>query len=97
MKKIFLIISYIMVFIPYLFAQKADSLQSSNNLTPRDSIFLEYMDVFISQLREPEYKLYPTTNMWTFLKLNTATGQIWQVQYSINGDRFQYKLDINRD
>lgn len=94
MKKIFLIISYIMVFIPYLFAQKADSLQSSNNLTPRDSIFLEYMDVFISQLREPEYKLYPTTNMWTFLKLNTATGQIWQVQYSINGDRFQYKLDI---
>ena len=86
--------SFIMVFIPSLFAQKVDSLQSINILTPRDSLFLEYMDVFINQLREPKYKLYPTTNMWTFLKLNTATGQIWQVQYSLNDDkRFEYILD----
>lgn len=31
------------------------------------------------------YKLYPTKNMWTFIKLNTSNGQIWQVQFSING------------
>lgn len=23
--------------------------------------------------------------MWTFIKLNTSNGQIWQVQFSING------------
>lgn len=32
--------------------------------------------------------------MWTFLKLNTATGQIWQVQYSMDDNkRFEYVLD----
>ena len=28
------------------------------------------------------FKLYPTFNMWTFLKLDTQTGLITQVQYS---------------
>ena len=30
------------------------------------------------------YKLYPTKNMWTFIKLNTSNGQMWQVQFGIN-------------
>ena len=30
------------------------------------------------------YRLYPTTNMWTFLKLNTEDRRIWQVQYSLD-------------
>lgn len=29
------------------------------------------------------YELYPTQNKWTFLKLDTKTGKIWQVQYSL--------------
>lgn len=28
------------------------------------------------------YKLYPTVNIWTFLKLDTRTGKVWQVQWS---------------
>ena len=36
---------------------------------------------------EPMYKLYPTTNNWNFLKLNTADGRIWIVQYAINPNR----------
>ena len=32
------------------------------------------------------YKLYRTENMWTFLKLDTCTGRVWQVQYAINED-----------
>ena len=36
------------------------------------------------------YELYPTQNIYTFLKLNTKTGQITQLQYSINSDdRFE--------
>ncbi len=31
------------------------------------------------------YKLYPTKNMWTFLKLNTRNGQLWQVQFDVSG------------
>ena len=43
----------------------------------------------------PTYKLYPTENMWNFLKLNTATGQISIVQYTVNDDdkRFEYALN----
>ena len=32
------------------------------------------------------FKLFPTQNMWTFIKLNTRNGQMWQVQYDTKGD-----------
>lgn len=41
------------------------------------------------------YKLYPTHNMWTFLKLNTANGKLWQVQYSVEGDQYRYETILN--
>lgn len=37
-------------------------------------------------LNVERYKLYPTKNMWNFIKLDTRTGVITQVQYDINGD-----------
>jgi len=41
------------------------------------------------------YQLFPTENMWTFLKLNTRNGQIWQVQYDIEGEnRFEVYLNF---
>ncbi len=41
------------------------------------------------------YKLFPTQNMWTFLKLDTQTGQMWQVQYSVNDDKERFEYDLN--
>ena len=32
------------------------------------------------------YLLFPTTNIWTFLKLDTRNGKIWQVHYDTKGD-----------
>ena len=29
------------------------------------------------------YQLFPTQNMWNFIKLNTRTGQMWQVQFDV--------------
>jgi hypothetical protein len=29
------------------------------------------------------YRLFETTNIWTFVLLDTATGRAWQVQYSL--------------
>lgn len=29
------------------------------------------------------YKLFPTENLWTFIKLDTRNGRMWQVQYSL--------------
>lgn len=39
------------------------------------------------------YELYPTQNMWIFLKLDTATGRIWMVQYSLNENRMEVILN----
>ena len=65
-----------------LFAQeiKPDSLQSS--LSEKD--ILTYIALHAKS--EENYKMYPTENMWTFLKLDTRTGKVWQVQYSVNSD-----------
>ena len=38
------------------------------------------------QKDEPRYKLFETTNMWTFIQLDTATGRMWQIQYVVDGD-----------
>jgi hypothetical protein len=32
------------------------------------------------------YKLFQTENMWTFIKLNTRNGKMWQVQFDVQGD-----------
>ena len=41
------------------------------------------------------YKLYPTSNMWTFLKLDTRNGKIWQVQFSVKGDDYRFESPLN--
>ena len=63
-------------------------------LSPKDSLTFGYLDIFRSQLREPAYELHPTQNAWNFLKLNTATGGVTIVQFSLeSGKRFEYELD----
>ena len=39
------------------------------------------------------FLLYPTTNIYTFLKLDTRTGKIWQVQYSMDENEFETTLN----
>ena len=41
------------------------------------------------------YKLYPTTNMWTFLELDTATGLMWQIQYDVYDEDKRFKIVLN--
>ena len=42
------------------------------------------------------YILYPTDNMWTFLKLDTRNGKIWQIQFDIEGNnRIQVELNTS--
>ena len=41
------------------------------------------------------YRLLPTQNMWTFIKLNTRNGLMLQVQYDVNGsNRFETYLNL---
>lgn len=39
------------------------------------------------------YLLYPTINIYTFLKLDTRNGKIWQVQYSMDDNEFEVILN----
>jgi len=65
-----------------IFAQeiKSDSLYLSLN----EKDYLAYIALHAKS--EENYKMYPTENMWTFLKLDTRSGKVWQVQYSVNSD-----------
>ncbi len=41
------------------------------------------------------YKLFPTQNYWTFLKLNTSTGEVWQVHFAIDDDNARGTVPLN--
>jgi hypothetical protein len=43
----------------------------------------------------PNFKLYPTANMWTFLKLDTRSGVIRQVQFSVEGSDKRFETYLN--
>lgn len=40
------------------------------------------------------FVLYPTTNIYTFLKLDTRNGKIWQLQYSMDESE-EFEVNIN--
>jgi hypothetical protein len=41
------------------------------------------------------FRLFPTQNMWNFIKLDTRNGKMWQVQYSMKKDsRFETHLNL---
>lgn len=43
------------------------------------------------------YKLFPTSNMWSFLKLDTRNGRIWRVQFSVKGSDYRYEESISSE
>ncbi len=67
---------------------RLDSLVQINNA------WLEQIELDNSLKRK--YKLYPTENIYTFLKLDTKTGRIEQVQWSLNS-REECIVTINND
>lgn len=75
------------------------SLVSCDNKNAEQNIqMLEQLNAIKLQVQAQNntFKLYPTKNMWTFLELNTATGQIWIVQWSTKDEKqFRYTLDDN--
>ena len=44
---------------------------------------------------QPTFQLYPTQNMWNFIKLNTVNGKMWIVQYSIEKDENRFETVLN--
>ena len=55
-----------------------------------------YGQSYANQSNNPDivYELFPTQNIWTFLKLNTRDGRIAIVQFDVNkSNRMEYDLN----
>ena len=57
------------------------------------------VQVFPQSASEPKegasYKLFPTVNMWTFIKLDTRNGRLWQVQFSVENADYRYESPLS--
>lgn len=67
------------------YEQKVDSLLSQiDTLIMINNQLLEHIDIDLSL--KNRYKLYPTDNLYTLLELDSKTGRIKQVQWSLDSD-----------
>lgn len=41
------------------------------------------------------YQLFPTQNFWTFIKLDTRNGKMWQVHFTVTNDGIQGEFILN--
>lgn len=66
-------------------AQEADSLKTKGEYptVKLDSLTMEYIDAIYERvgMSMPRFKLFKTDNIYNLIKLDTATGRTWQVQY----------------
>lgn len=77
------------------YEQKVDSLLSQiDTLIMINNQLLEHIDIDLSL--KNRYKLYPTENIYTFLQLDTKTGMIEQVQWSLESKN-EGSVSINTD
>ncbi len=49
------------------------------------------------QAESPIYQLFPTENYWTFIKLDTRNGKMWQVHFTISADGYEGELLLNSE
>ena len=77
------------------YEQKVDSLLSQiDTLIMINNQLLEHIDIDLSL--KNRYKLYPTDNLYTLLELDSKTGRIKQVQWSLDSDS-EGTFTINND
>ena len=51
--------------------------------------------VEIQPIEVPIYKLFPTQNYWTFIKLDTRNGKMWQVHFTISNEGNEGEVILN--
>lgn len=95
MKKLLLIPLFMLLGMSSVIGQTRDA-----NLARIDStishIQTDISDILIHLDLKQRYKLYPTENIYTFLQLDTRTGKIDQVQWSLDREK-EGSVSINKD
>ncbi|ASO05388.1 hypothetical protein [Arenibacter algicola] len=77
----------------FFIRSQGQTLQDSTSTTLQTEKQFEIQQV-VQQVEVPNYQLFPTTNTWALIKLNTRNGKIWQVHFSISND-FEGELSLN--
>lgn len=90
MKKVVLTVVIMLCVTPVFSQTKQTTLRNDSTLIRIDSLlqannaWLEHIELDLSL--KQRYKLYQTENIYTFLQLDTKTGMIEQVQWSLDSD-----------
>lgn len=79
---------------PATTVQKTSEVAKIDSLLQECRKLREDISVYSSMSR---YKLYPTENIYNFLMLDTESGQIWQIQWTIDGENEGVVTINNRD
>ena len=89
---------FVLFFIFFVFSINGYSQSTKNSVCDSTLIYitkqLEDIDFRINGMNR--FKLYPTENIYTLLKLDTATGKIDQLQWSLDSDK-EGSFTINND
>ena len=51
-------------------------------------------DRIIESETEVCFRLFPTTNMWNFLLLDSSNGKVWQVQFTVDNDNDWARITV---
>lgn len=104
MKQILFTTLLICYFIPFSSFAQTDSLKvKTSDIENTEQKHIDIDSITIAQIRTihdrienlvPIYKIYKTENLYNLIKLNTATGQLWLVQYGV-GDTESMTAVIN--
>jgi hypothetical protein len=49
------------------------------------------------QRLDARFRLFKTSNTWNFLELDTQTGKVWQVQFSVGEKDSRLKIEVRPD
>lgn len=75
------------------------SVKPQSTIVQLDSLTIAYIDACCEKIsnRAPRYKMFKTDNVYNLIKLDTATGRLWLVQYGMNDavDAMTYEIDDN--
>lgn len=81
----------VLSFLPLFLLVLSGCTGKEPKLAPKEDV----KEQFIQTYNIEHFKLVPTQNIWTFIKLDTQTGQMWQVQYSVNDNEGRLEYDLN--
>jgi hypothetical protein len=87
----FILITFLSITFIHTYGQ--NEKDSINTIQTTDQLFEKPTET--KQITVPTYKLFPTDNYWTFIKLDTRNGKMWQVHFTISKDGYEGELILN--